>query len=104
MHDERMKKRHTKRKKCTQRPKNTWVEGLECEREVLGGEKTKTIKRDYGEMKKSRADPLFRNFINLDRLRGVERYQGLQRVKKLSKSCLESIERCPQLKDLDGSR
>ena len=23
MHDERMKKRHTKRKKCTQRPKNT---------------------------------------------------------------------------------
>ena len=46
MHDERMKKRHTKRKKCTQRLKNTWVEGLECEREVLGGEKTKTIKRD----------------------------------------------------------
>ena len=55
-------------------------------------------------MKKSHADPLYRNFINLDRSRGVERYQGLQRVKKLSKSCLESVKRCPQLKDLNGSR
>ena len=46
MQDERMKKRHTKSRKCTQRLKNTWVEGLECEREVVGGEKTKTIERD----------------------------------------------------------
>ena len=46
MHDERMKKRHTRSKKCTQRPKNTWVEDLECEREVLGGEEMKTIERD----------------------------------------------------------
>ena len=34
MHDEWMKKRHTRSKKCSLRLKNTWVEGLECEREV----------------------------------------------------------------------
>ena len=104
MHDEWMKKRHTRSRKCTQWPKNTWVGGLECEREVLGGEEIKTIKRDQGEMKKHCIDPLYRNFINLNRPRGVKRYRGLKSVKKLPKSCPESVERCPQLKDLKGSR
>ena len=72
MHDERMKKRHTRSRKCTQRPKNTRVKGLECEREVLGDEETKTIERDRGEMKKNRVDPLYRKFKNLDRSKGVE--------------------------------
>ena len=40
----------------------------------------------------------------LDRSTGVERCRDLKRVKKLSKSCPESVERCPQLKDLDGLR
>ena len=104
MHGERMKKKHTRSRKCTQRPKNTWVEGLECEREVLGAEEMKTIVRDRGEMKKNSVDPLYRKFINLDRSRGVKRYRGLKSVKKLPKSCPESVERCPQLKDLDGLR
>ena len=58
MHDEWMKKRHTRGRKCSLRPKNTWVRGLECEREVWEDEKTKTIERDWGEMKKIRADPI----------------------------------------------
>ena len=34
MHDERMKKRHTKSRKCSLRLNNTWVGGLEWKREV----------------------------------------------------------------------
>ena len=64
----------------------------------------KTIERDRGEMKKNRAEPLYRKVINLDRSGGVERCQDLKRVKKLSKSCPGSVERYPQLEDLDGSR
>ena len=67
-----MKKRHTKSKKCTLRPKNIWVGGLEYEREVWEDEKMKTIKRDRGEMKKNRTDPLYRKVIKLDRSRGVK--------------------------------
>ena len=55
-------------------------------------------------MKKNRIDPLYRKVINLDRSRGVERCRDLKCVKKLSKRCSGSIERCPQQKDLDGSR
>ena len=95
MHDERMKKRHTRSKKCTQRPKNTWVEDLECEREVLGGEEMKTIERDWGEMKKKCTDPLYRKFINFDWSRVVERYQGLKCVKSYRKAIekLSSIQK-----------
>ena len=72
MHDEWMKKRHTRSKKCSLRLKNTWVEGLECEREVWEDEKMKTIERDWGELKKNHADPIYKKVIKLDRLRGVE--------------------------------
>jgi len=41
-----MKKRHTRSRKCSPRLKNTWVGGLECEREVWEDEKMKTIERD----------------------------------------------------------
>ena len=57
------------------RPKNFWVWGLEWERKVWGGEKTKTIERDRGEMKKNCVDPLYRNpSFSMDRevLRAVE--------------------------------
>ena len=67
-----MKKRHTRSKKCSLRLKNTWVGGLECEREVWEDKKTKTIERDRGEMKKNRADPLYRKVIKFNRSRGVE--------------------------------
>ena len=45
-------KRYTISKKCTQRPKNTWVGGLECEREAWEDEKMKTIERDRGNKEK----------------------------------------------------
>ena len=46
------KETYQKKKKCSLRLKNTWVGGLEYEREVWEDEKTKTIERDRGEMKK----------------------------------------------------
>ena len=67
-----MKKRYTRSRKSTLRLKNTQVGGLECEREVWEDEKTKTIARDRGEMKKNCAYPLYRKAIKLDGSRGVE--------------------------------
>ena len=46
MHDERVKKRHTRIIKCTLRLKNSQVGGLECERKVWEDKKTKTVERD----------------------------------------------------------
>ena len=46
------KETYQKKKKCSRRLKNTWVGGLEYKREVWEDEKTKTIERDQGEMKK----------------------------------------------------
>ena len=43
------------------------------ERRVWEGERSKSIERDREEMNKNCADPLNRNFINLDRSRCVER-------------------------------
>ena len=57
-----------------------------------------------GEMMEKSRRSFILKIIILDRSRGVERYQVLKRVKKLSKSCSESVERRPQLKELDGSR
>ena len=67
-----MKKRHTRSWKYPLRLKNTWVGGLECEREVWEDEKMKTIKRDRGEMKKNWANPIYRKVIKLDGSRGIE--------------------------------
>ena len=72
MHDERMRKRHTRSRKYSLRLKNTQVGGLKCEREVQEGEKMKTIKRDRGEMKKNWANPIYRKVIKLDGSRGIE--------------------------------
>ena len=41
-------------------------------REVWEDEKTKTIERDQGEMKKNCADPIYRKVIKLNGSRGVE--------------------------------
>ena len=60
-----------KSRKGTLRSKNTWIGGLECEREVWEDEKTKTIEIDRGEMKKNHTDPLYK-VIKLDKSRGVE--------------------------------
>ena len=70
----------------------------------MGGEKTDSVKKDRGEVRKNRTDPLHRKTIKLDRLKGVEGVRDLKSVKRLSKSCPRFIERCPQLEDLDGSR
>ena len=70
----------------------------------MGGEKTDSIERDRGEVKRNRADPLYRKTIKLNRLKGVERCQDLKCMKKLSKGCPGSVERCPQQNDVDGSR
>ena len=86
------------------RPKITWVEVFKRDESVWEGKKLKTIEKDRGEMKKNRTEPLYRKVINLNRSRGVERCLDLKCVKKLLKSCLGSVERCPQLEDLDGSR
>ena len=92
-----MNKRHTKGRKCSLRPKNTWERGLEWLRRVLVGEETKTIERDRGEIRKNRADPLYRN-PNFSMNREVSR------IKIARNSYRGAIERCPQQKGLDGSR
>ena len=79
------------------RPKITWVEGFEREECVWEVKRLKTIKRDQGKMKK-------RKVINLDRSRSVKRCRDLKHIKKLSKSYPGSVERCPQLDDLDRSK
>ena len=101
MHEEWVKERSYQVIWDKKRPKIMWVwERREC----LGGEKTDSIERDRGEVKRNRADPLYRKTIKLDRLKGVERCQDLKCMKKLSKGCPGSVERCPQQKDVDGSR
>ena len=77
------KETYQKKKKCSLRLKNTWVGGLEYEREVWEDEKTKTIERDRGEMKKKCVDPIYRKVIKLDGLRGVERCRTLKRMNYL---------------------
>ena len=51
MHEEWVKKRHTRCKESIQRPKNTWVGGLEWEREILGGEETRIDRERLSKMK-----------------------------------------------------
>ena len=52
--------------------KTLGLKGLEYEREVWEDEKMKTIERDWGELKKNHADPIYKKVIKLNRLRGVE--------------------------------
>ena len=54
------------------RPKIIWIEGFKREECVWEVKRLKSIERDRGEMKKNRVEALYRNFINLDRSRGVE--------------------------------
>ena len=61
-------------------PKITWSEGFEREECVWEVKRLKTIERDRGEVRKNRTKALYRNFINLDRLRCVERCQDLKRM------------------------
>ena len=49
-----------------------WIEGFEREECVWEVKRLKSIERDRGEMKKNHTEALYRNFINLDRSRGVE--------------------------------
>ena len=54
-----------------------WIEGFEREESVWEVKRLKAIERDRGEVRKNRAEALYRNFINLDKLRGIERCQAL---------------------------
>ena len=67
-------------------------------------ERRETIERDRRRMTEKSRGSNIQKIIILDRSRGVERYRGLKRMFYLSKSCPASIERCPQLNKLDGSR
>ena len=55
-----------------------WIEGFEREESVWEVKRLKAIERDRGEVRKNRAEALYRNFINLDKLRGIERCQALK--------------------------
>ena len=57
-----------------------WIEGFEREESVWEVKRLKAIERDRGEVRKNRAEALYRNFINLDKLRGIERCQALKRM------------------------
>ena len=57
-----------------------WIEGFEREESVWEVKRLKAIERDRGEVRKNRAKALYRNFINLDKLRGIERCQALKRM------------------------
>ena len=50
-----------------------WIEGFEREESVWEVKRLKAIERDRGEVRKNRSEALYRNFINLDKLRGIER-------------------------------
>ena len=51
--------------------KNMWSEGFEREECVWEVKMLKTVERDQGEVRKNRAESLYRNFINLNKS-GVE--------------------------------
>ena len=57
-----------------------WIEGFEREESVWEVKRLKAIERDRGEVRKNRTEALYRNFINLDKLRGIERCQALKRM------------------------
>ena len=57
-----------------------WIEGFEREESVWEVKRLKAIERDRGEVRKNRSEALYRNFINLDKLRGIERCQALKRM------------------------
>ena len=57
-----------------------WIEGFERGESVWEVKRLKAIERDRGEVRKNRAEALYRNFINLDKLRGIERCQALKRM------------------------
>ena len=67
-------------------------------------ERRETIERDRRRMTEKSRGSNIQKIIILNRQRGVERYRGLKRVFYLSNSCPTSIERCPQLNKLNGSR
>ena len=71
MHDKNKKNKIIPDEKMILRSKNFWVWDLEWERKVWGGEETKTVKRDQGEMNKNCAITIYR---------------------QLSRSCWEAIE------------
>ena len=57
-----------------------WIEGFEREESVWEVKRLKAIERDRGEVRKNRAEALYRNFINLDKLRGIKRCQALKHM------------------------
>ena len=80
------------------RPKIIWIEGFEREECVWEVKRLKSIKRDQREMKKNRTEALHRNFINLNRSRGVENllsFKGFNR--SICRACVQGKRK------LDGS-
>ena len=65
-------------KKTWLRPENPWERGSEWLREVLGGEKSREIERDWAKWELNHEDPIYTNSVILDRSRGVERCWALK--------------------------
>ena len=66
-------------KKARSRPKKEWGKDLEWVKGVWEGERSERIKRDREKWGRYRTDPLYRNFIILNRSRCVERCRALKR-------------------------
>ena len=61
MHDKKRENKIIPDEEMILRLKNFWVWGLEWERKVWGGEETKTVKRDRGEMNKNCVITIYRH-------------------------------------------
>ena len=66
-------------KNARSRPKKEWGKDLEWVKGVWEGERSERIKRDREKWGRYRTDPLYRNFIILNRSRCVERCRALKR-------------------------
>ena len=68
----------TKWRKTWSRSKNPWGRGLEWVREVLRGEESREIVRDWVKWVWDHENPLYTSLVILDKLRGVERCRALK--------------------------
>ena len=101
-HDEWMKKRHTRGRKCSLRSKNTWVKRFGVWERGLGRWEDENYRERSRRNEENSHGPYIKKNIKLDGSRGVERCRALKCVNYLLKSYQGFVERCPQQKGLDG--
>ena len=70
---------------------------------MFGRRRETFLLREIGEKRdKNREDPIYRKSQFLDGSRSIERYRELKTRALSVEELSRTVERCPQLKDLDG--